>query len=635
VLVGGGFTLPTAPFRNLARLNHDGSLDTTMAGGAGNYVYALQLQPDGKLLVGGDFSTISGYWVPRLARLTGDPDVGAGRFLFGSASYEVFENTGNAVLTVRRIWGTSGRVAVNYQILAGSALAGLDYEGESGMIAFEDGEPQKDISIAITNDTTIEDVESFQVILQSASDGEIDAVSGVATLSILDDDGPASLDQTFTPGQGTFDRVVDAVAIEPDGKIVVGGGFEQVGRVARRGIARLNENGSLDLSFNPGSGLDFGPVAGNVKVLKLQVDGKVLLAGAFNKVNGITRNYLARLHTDGSLDTSFDDGTGARTDDSVVGDVRGIGLLPGGQMIVGGYFDTYNGISRHGLVRLEANGIVDASYYPAGARLVAPFGLQPDGKVIFAGMGDNQVARINADGTLDAATFASVDNSVRHIETSPDGKTIIAGSFSTVNGNARRCIARLLPDGGVDAGFDPDLSVFLDGVYPPYIYRFAIQTDGKLLIAIKSYRSPAGDYLARLDVNGSLDANFEPVRFAIPSGANEIISAVEVQPDGRIVVAGSFQTVNGLPRPYLVRLRGGGSSRFRDLVVKSLELSMPRPRLSLLVAPGKPFALQTSTDLDHWTSLSTNISPVSTFTVFDDREADGGTCFYRIMQLVP
>ena len=632
IWIGGGFELPGASFRNLARLNPNGSLDITMDGGASSYVYGLRLQPDGKLLVGGEFTSIGSTPVARLARLMGETDAGPGRFLFGAASYEVFENSSNVTLTVRRIWGTGGQVTVNYQILAGSALAGSDYEGESGAIVFEQGESQKTISIPITDDASIEDLESFQVLLESVTEGEI-GVLGSATVNILDNDGPASLDQTFTVGQGSFDGGVEAVAVQTDGKIVVGGWFQQAGGSARRGIARLGESGSLDPTFNPGSGLDFGAIAGRVRVLKLQGDEKVLLAGAFNKVNGITRNYLARLHLNGSLDASFDSGSGAGG--SVVGDIRGIGLLPNGQMIVGGYFDIYSGISRHGLVRLETNGPVDGSYHPAGADIVVPFGLQADGKVVFAGLWDNQVTRINADGTPDLTPFAPADNAVRQVESLPDGKTMMAGSFSTVHNLPRRCVARLLGDGSVDPDFVPDLTVFLDGGLSPYVYRFATQADGKVVIALKSYRSPAGNYVARLNADGTLDTDFEPIRFSIPSGDNDTISALEIQPDGKIVVAGIFQTVNGLPRAYMVRLRGGSNSGTRALSVKSLALSSAEPSLALVVAPGKPFVLQTSTDLTHWTAVCTNVTPVSTFTIAEGLPSTAGQHYYRIMQLVP
>lgn len=98
-----------------------------------------------------------------------------------------------------------------------------------------------------------------------------------------------AVDPTFNPGSGANDRVL-ALALQPDGNVLLGGIFSIVGGTARNGIARLNANGSLDTSFDPGTGAN-----GAVHALTLQSDGKVLLGGTFTSVSGTLRSGIARL----------------------------------------------------------------------------------------------------------------------------------------------------------------------------------------------------------------------------------------------------------------------------------------------------------------------------------------------------
>jgi len=385
--------------------------------------------------------------------------------------------------------------------------------------------------------------------------------------------------------------------------------------------------------FNPGTGLLYSGHMGWGNLAKLQPDDKILLAGIFTSLNGITRNYLARLNANGSADTSFDDGTGP-IGNGVVGDIEGMQLLPNGQIIVGGDFNTYNGVNRYGLARLNLDGSVDLSYNSSGTNTVDAFGLQPDGKVVYVKTWDSQVARLNPDGSTESASFATVSGASRtimQIDCLADGSTIIAGSFAMVSGQPRNCLARLLLNGTVDPGFVPDLSLFQGWAY---VYKFAAQSDGKLLAAIKSV-SPPGDFLIRLNSNGTLDTDFEPVRFTIPSGDNQTICSIAIQTDGRIVVGGMFQSVNGLSRPYLVRLKGLGKSGTRPMVVKSLQLTNGQPQLVLSVPPGKTVVLQASTNLSDWVPISTNTVPVTTITVSDVQAGNSPLRFYRIVKRVP
>ena len=595
LLIGGGVGFPNVSNQNFGRLNGDGSFDATYAtNGANSYVFWFARQPDGNVLAGGDFTILNGTPVSYFARVYGDTGTGPGWVQFDPGAYEISEGVGLATLTLRRTGGTQGDVTVNYHTKGGSAVEGADYTGQSGVVLFHDGETQQTISIPISDDAEIEDLESFQVVLTNPTAGANLGIASTATVSIQDNDGPASMDAGFTVPLDSLDNGVQSIALQSDGKILIGGAFQQAGRELRIGVARLQTDGSLDETFDPGSGLSFNGSLGNARLIRIQDDGRILIAGAFTTVNGTNRNHLARLNSNGSLDTTFDVGAGAVMNNTVA-DIRGIALTSS-NIIVGGGFTTFNSINRNGLARLDGSGAVDLSYNPSGGQPIMPFGLQTDGKVVYSSLYSNKASRINADGSPDNLNFATVNNAIYSVQSLSNGNTLIAGVFTNVSGMPRLAIARLLSNGAVDSAFIPDLGVFLGGIASPYIYLFTPQDDGKVLIAVKSFQPPVADYLARLNSDGSLDTDFEPVSFAIPAGNNDTISAITVQPDGRILVGGIFQSVNGLEHPYLVRLRGGGKSGARRVAIKSLAISSGQPQITMAVSPGKPFVLQTTTN---------------------------------------
>ena len=114
--------------------------------------------------------------------------------------------------------------------------------------------------------------------------------------------------QQFQSRHGQLPPGVFSVALQSDGKVLIGGNFYTVNGTNRNGIARLNANGSLDGSFNPGT----GRMAMGLLSSPLQPDGKVLVGGGFTTFDGTNRNGIARLNANGSLDSSFNPGTGSR-----------------------------------------------------------------------------------------------------------------------------------------------------------------------------------------------------------------------------------------------------------------------------------------------------------------------------------
>ena len=379
--------------------------------------------------------------------------------------------------------------------------------------------------------------------------GAFTSYNGTARNSIARLDADGSLDTGFDPGTGAG-GTVGAIAVQANGKIIIGGVFTSYNGTALNRIARLNADGSLDTSFDPGTGAN-----NTVRSIAVQTDGKIIIGGVFTIYNGTGRNFIARLNADGSLDTSFDPGTGANSS------IESIAVQADGKIIIGGFFTTNNGIARNRIARLNADGSLDTSFDPGtGANgTVRSIAVQADGKIItggsftsYNGTARNFIARLNADGTLDSGfdPGSGSSNSVECITVQTDGKIIIGGMFTSYNGTGRNRIARLNADGSLDVGFDPGTGALGS------VLTIAVQVDGKVIIGggFSLYNNIGRGNIARLNADGSLDAGFD-----LNTGANGTVECTAVQANGKIVIGGSFTNYNGIGRLFIARLNADGS----------------------------------------------------------------------------
>ena len=286
-----------------------------------------------------------------------------------------------------------------------------------------------------------------------------------------------SLDAGFDPGLGPNDSVY-TVAVQTNGQILIGGAFTNVAGSARSYLARLNANGSLDTNF--------APVLNNeLRGLAVQPDGRIVIAGRFTSVNAQGRNFIARLNADGSLDASFDPGSGPNNR------VRALALQDEGKVLIGGEFTSVNGTSRRRIARLKEDGSLDLTFNPGtgASAIVRAVAAQPDGKVMIGGEflsvnGTNRarIARLDEDGGLDL-TFdpgAGPDNVVRTIALQLDGDVFIGGQFSSVTGQWGGRLARLHANGSVDAKFRP-YDVGING-FSDEVFSIVVQPDGFVLV---------------------------------------------------------------------------------------------------------------------------------------------------------
>jgi uncharacterized delta-60 repeat protein len=287
-----------------------------------------------------------------------------------------------------------------------------------------------------------------------------------------------SIDTAFNPGTGA-DNQMSSFAIQQDGKIIISGEFTHYNGTAVNRIARLNADGSLDASFNVGTGLDAG-----ANSLAIQSDGKVLIGGTFGTYNNVTVNHFARLNTDGSLDTGFNIGT------SAANTVFKIAIQSDGKIIIGGDFNTFNGVAKGRFNRLNPDGTSDASFNPGGAGFtgrVTDIAIQADGKVVavggfstYNGIARVRAARLNSDGTLDTSFDPGVGfpSEVDAICPLPDGKYMVAGVFTTASGIPKNHIARLRSDGSLDTKFLTGLGPTGSGT----ALRFIVPNNGRYLV---------------------------------------------------------------------------------------------------------------------------------------------------------
>lgn len=378
--------------------------------------------------------------------------------------------------------------------------------------------------------------------------------------------GSTLVDQTFDAGSGPVDGSIAALALQPDGRLLVGGQFTTFAGKPCWGIVRLNGDGSLDGSFARGTSIE-----PDVRAILLLPDGDVLLGGEFKSA---ACRALLRLQPDGSVDRSFSCGLShpelvtalaLQSDGKILaGTLEGVErLLPDGQpdrAFAGGWSNTVVAViatqpdgrivaggppGRYsvrpgslGLVRLEPNGALDPTFQHRlldqraadGVTLVEATSLllKPDGKILVGGLffvewdpfNNPNLLSFNADGSLDKSFGIHASGAAQHtgLLARPDGRVMISSGGMSIDGVPRPGIAQLLPSGELDLGFSADFGV----LPPPY--------------------APASAYP----------------------------NAMVLQPDGKVIAGGFFTGVDGLPRAALVRLHDRGATNLSSLAVSLL-----------------------------------------------------------------
>ncbi|MFA6256572.1 MAG: immunoglobulin-like domain-containing protein, partial [Candidatus Absconditabacterales bacterium] len=432
IVIGGSFTSYNGTSANkITRLNTDGTQDTgfIIGNGFNNTVNALAVQSGDKIVVGGVFSTYNGVTANYIIRLNAD------------GTQDTGFNIGD---------GFNGTVAALAVQSDGKVIVGGSFTSYNGAAANyiirlnTDGSKDTNFNIGDGFDSSV-------TALAIQSDGKIIVGGNFITYNMdsahyitrLNTNG--SKDTDFTIGMG-FNMGVSALALQSDGKIIVGGNFSTYNMISANKIIRLNTDGSNDTDFAMGMGFNMG-----VSALAIQSNGKIIVGGRFSSYNMSSANDIIRLNTNGSQDTGFNIGVGFNMG------VNTLAVQSNGKIVVGGNFSTYNGLPANKIIRLNTDGTRDA-FFSIGngfSMNVNTLVVQSGGKIIVGGnftMYDmspvNYITRLNADGTRDTDFDIGngFDSNVYALAVQNDEKTLVGGNFSSYNGAPAGYLVSLYED---------------------------------------------------------------------------------------------------------------------------------------------------------------------------------------------
>jgi uncharacterized delta-60 repeat protein len=607
ILVGGDFTMYNGTsVSRLVRLNLNGSLDPTFQTISNGVIRSISLQ-NSKILIGGDFNTINNGTVRRIARLnidgstdnsfnltTGFTNGGVyvikqqsdGKIIVGGSFTSAYtpNSTSVTALRIARL-NLNGGLDTDFNIgasygFADGIVSAVDILQDGTIVA---GGSFTEKRIAFLNQYGINlDVgvgvgfnQPVQKIIVLPSNkiligGIFTSFNGITNrFRIICLNSNGTVDDTFPVASGfglsyvSSFVVVNSINVQLDGKILVSGGFQHYNESAIGGnnIARINVDGTLDVMFNRHSGFQE-----NVISIQSQSDNRVLVGGRFTKYNGIEKNSIVRIHPNGELDNSFNIGTGFTNGSNSLAEIQTMAIQQNGKILVGGKFTAYNGITANRIIRLNIDGSIDNSFNVGSGfnNTITSIALQSDGKILiggfftqFNGSTSNRLIRLNMDGSIDNSfnIGSGFNNIIFSIVSQSDGKILVGGLFTQFNSLTRNRIIRLNSNGSIDATFDIGTGFNGD------VRNIGINQVGKIIVSgsFGSYNSVTQNSICQLNNNGSLDMSFSSGTGAMVGQYLVTCNAMYVHPDGKIILGGNFSTFNGTQSSKIVRLNSNGS----------------------------------------------------------------------------
>ena len=355
------------------------------------------------------------------------------------------------------------------QILIGGEFQGLD-SGRNGIAQlYADGmvDVSFDPKAGFNGSADVTHVVGYDSAGRILVGGEFAMFGGKSRANLARLTPAGTLDDSFLNGLNDgFNGSVQCLAPMPSGKIVVGGAFTSVNGTAISHLVRLNANGAIDNTFAADANGTPVSVAGTVFAIAVQSDGKFVVAGDFASVNGVVRTGIARLKADGSVDTTFDPQAGGLG-------IRTLALDSGESIVLAGTFTSFAGAPRHRIARLGSDGLLDANFISGtsdGAdNAINAVAISSVGKIYAAGaftamngISRHCIARLNANGSLDLAfdpgfgpdAPTGQNAEIRAMALQPGGKIAIGGNFASFNhGISTPRLARLKSNGELDREF--------------------------------------------------------------------------------------------------------------------------------------------------------------------------------------
>ncbi|WP_291115697.1 T9SS type A sorting domain-containing protein [Flavobacterium sp. UBA6135] len=573
--------------KSMVRLNSNGTIDPTFDFGSLGFaptnsatpIYKVVVQPDGKIIAGGSFTAFNGIGPGKLIRFNADGtkdtsfDIGLGSNDNGTISDILLQADGKIILC-------GGFGNWNGQNFGRLCRLNADGSTDTSFTNFFNTSNSGPLKIAKQADGKILGVGPFTVsndikrIVRLNLDGSIDytfinsihnsslrnihiqsdnkiLIGGVMSSDRMDGlkngvgrfnmDG--SIDNSFNLNTGLNDEV-NAIALQPDNKTLLGGNFTRFNGLVQHRLLRLNDEAEIDNTFSIGSGFN-----NTVTSISVQTDTKIIVGGNFTEYNDQTFNHLVRLNSNGTIDNGFTIGTGFNNT------VETILLQPDGKIIVGGNFTQFNGSPQNYLTRLNTDGTKDTNFVAGDAlnNKVSSLALLPNGSILvggnftsFNGQNQNRLLLLNNDGTKNAQfnIGSGFGFEVKDIAVQSDGKIIIASLIPI----------RLNDDGSTDTGFNVNL---------PGTKTIAIQEDGKILLGgyFYTFDGIPQKRIIRLNPDGTKDVSFDVSSIGTSglstSGFTEgSCTTVVIQPDNKIWVGGSFFHYRGASSFSAIRLLG-------------------------------------------------------------------------------
>ena len=359
----------------------------------------------------------------------------------------------------------------------------------------------------------------------------------------------------FNDRLGPLNNLVNDIVLDSDGKNRMVGLFKTIDGTSVGRLAKISPNGTFDTSFNTDIGIGFSGTSSYAINMGILSDDSMVISTNSTSYQTDTIKYLARLDSDGTLDTTFNTnlGTGPlQTTNQILVDSND-------KIIVTFTSTTWNGNTRRYIVRLNSNGTEDTSFYTNlgtgfSAQPSAQGFIQSDGKILLGGpfqsFNSNTsrkfIVRLNSSGTEDTSFSTNLGNGfnsgVNVIEVQSDGKILVGGYFTSFDGNTRNRLVRLNSNGTEDTSCSTNLGTGFNG----YINDVKILSSGKIIVGgnFSSVDGTSINCIALLNSNGSVDTTWIS-NFGSGVGSGEI-RTLSVQSDDSVIIGGNFYNMNGI-----------------------------------------------------------------------------------------
>jgi len=538
-------------------------------------VTSLTVQPDNKVLIVGDFILVNNTPVRNLARInqdgTYDSTFNTSSLPVGHINYIFYDGSTDKIYLAGGFEDSNDLIRINYDGSIDESfnlnvnlfnVLKIDQQSSGKLIVYSMSTDNNSVIRIDTNGAKDDSFYSSTGPSGSSSDDDLTvllndkiAIVGDFTqydgndknkIVLLNEDG--TIDDSFNVGAGASAMdyyVLNSINEMPDGGLLVSGRFTSFDGVPTSGIVKLESTGGIDSNFPlPGSA---GAVFDNQIISAIDNSGRIVLAGMVLSAN---KYSMLRLNEDGTLDALFNQGS--MPIHKMAGSISqpSIAIASNDEIYIGAIHSKYNNFLQNSLTKIDNNGDpIEAFNIMLGGKATLYTGIAlADGKVLiggeFIGVGNdriNNIALLNSDGTLNSDFHQNIgsgaDRTVNVIAKDQSGNFIVGGSFTSFNDdNSRSALVRIGSTGITDVSFNPGVQIKFLGLG---INAVKIQQDGKVVIGglFDFVDNVNINSIARLDVDGSIDNTFNSTNL-LP--VNAWIRDIDIQSDGKAIVGGQY-----------------------------------------------------------------------------------------------